>query len=52
MTTEDLQKMLRKLPPEVGTALRDELAEHPATILADVSAIILDSLSITGGEAA
>ena len=49
---EDLQKMLKKLPPEAGTSLRDELAEHPAAILADVSAIILDSLSITGGEAA
>ena len=49
---EDLQKMLKKLPPEVATGLRDELTENPSAILADVSAIILESLSITGGEAA
>ena len=49
---EDLQKMLKKLPPEVGTPLRGELTENPAAILGDVTAIILESLSITGGEAA
>ena len=47
---EDLQEMLKKLPPELGTPLREAWQASPDVMLADVSAIILECLS--GGEGA